>query len=69
MMRKSKNVSLTLPIWVIEFFEDYQWKVHVPKPELMRRILSEYAKMKVAEVQEEQHPSPGPFEDSDTEES
>lgn len=68
-MRKSKNVSLTLPIWVIEFFEDYQWKVHVPKPELMRRILTEYAKMKVVEAQEEQHPSPGPFVDSDTEES
>lgn len=68
-MRKSKNVSLTLPLWVIDFFEDYQWKVHVAKPELMRRILSEYAKMKVAEAEEEQHPSPGPFEDSDTEES
>lgn len=68
-MRKSKNVSLTLPIWVVEFFEDYQWKVHVPKPELMRRILTEYSKMKVAEAQEEHHPSPGPFEDSDSEES
>lgn len=68
-MRKSKNISLTLPIWVIEFFEDYQWKVHVPKPELMRRILTEYVKMKVAEAGEEQHPYPGPFEDSDTEES
>lgn len=68
-MRKSKNVSLTLPLWVVDFFEDYQWKVHVAKPELMRRILSEYAKMKITEAQEEQHPSPGPFEDSDTEES
>ena len=68
-MRKSKNVSLTLPIWVVDFFEDYQWKVHVAKPELMRRILSEYAKMKIAEAQEAHHPSPGPFEDSDTEES
>ena len=68
-MRKSKNVSLTLPLWVTDFFEDYQWEVHVAKPELMRRILSEYAKMKIAGAQEEQHPSPGPFEDSDTEES
>ena len=68
-MRKSKTVSLTLPIWVVDFFDDYQWEVHVRKSELMRRIVTEYAKMKVAEAQEVSHPSPGPFESSDTEES
>lgn len=68
-MRKSKNVSLTLPVWVVDFFENYQWEVHVSKPELMRRVVTEFAKMKIAEAQEASHPSPGPFEDSDTEES
>ena len=68
-MRKSKTVSLTLPIWVVDFFDDYQWEVHVPKPELMRRVVTEFVKMKIAESEESKHPSPGPFEDSDAEES
>ena len=68
-MRKSKTVSLTLPIWVVEFFDDYQWEVHVPKPELMRRVVTEFVKMKIAESDEASHPAPGPFESSDTEES
>lgn len=68
-MRKSKTVSLTLPIWVVEFFDDYQWEVHVPKPELMRRVVTEFVKMKIAESEEASHPSPGPFESSDAEES
>lgn len=68
-MRKSKAVSLTLPIWVVEFFDNYQWEVHVPKPELMRRVVTEFVKMKIAESEEASHPSPGPFESSDTEES
>jgi hypothetical protein len=69
MMRKSKTVSLTLPIWVVEFFDNYQWEVHVPKPELMRRVVTEFVKMKIEESEEASHPSPGPFESSDTEES
>ena len=69
MMRKSKTVSLTLPIWVVEFFDNYQWEVHVPKPELMRRVVTEFVKMKIAEAEESSHPSPGPFESSDAEES
>ena len=68
-MRKSKTVSLTLPIWVVEFFDNYQWEVHVPKPELMRRVVTEFVKMKIVESEEASHPSPGPFEGSDTEES
>lgn len=68
-MRKSKAVSLTLPIWVVDFFDDYQWEVHVPKPELMRRVVTEFVKMKIAESEETSHPSPGPFEGSDAEES
>lgn len=68
-MRKSKTVSLTLPVWVVEFFDNYQWEVHVPKPELMRRVVTEFVKMKIAESEESSHPSPGPFEGSDTEES
>lgn len=68
-MRKSKTVSLTLPVWVVEFFDNYQWEVHVPKPELMRSVVTEFVKMKIAESEEASHPSPGPFESSDTEES
>ena len=68
-MRKSKTVSLTLPIWVVEFFDNYQWEVHVPKPELMRRVVTECVKMKIAESEEASHPSPGPFESSGSEES
>lgn len=68
-MRKSKTVSLTLPVWVVEFFDDYQWEVHVPKPELMRRVVTEFVKMKIAESEEASHPSPGPFEGSGSEES
>lgn len=68
-MRKSKTVSLTLPVWVVEFFDNYQWEVHVPKPELMRRVVTEFVKMKIAESEEVSHPSPGPFESSDAEES
>lgn len=68
-MRKSKTVSLTLPTWVVEFFDDYQWEVHVPKPELMRRVVTEFVKMKIAESEDASHPSPGPFEGSDAEES
>ena len=68
-MRKSKVVSLTLPIWVVDFFDEFQWEAHVPKPELMRRIVTEFAKMKIAEAEEAHHPSPGPFESSDAEES
>lgn len=68
-MRKSKTVSLTLPVWVVEFFDNYQWEVHVPKPELMRRVVTEFVKMKIEASEEASHPSPGPFESSDAEES
>lgn len=68
-MRKSKTVSLTLPVWVVDFFDEYQWEVHVPKPELMRRVVTEFVKMKIAESEDATHPSPGPFEDSGAEES
>lgn len=68
-MRKSKTVSLTLPVWVVEFFDNYQWEVHVPKPELMRRVVTEFVKMKISESEEASHPSPGPFESSGSEES
>lgn len=66
-MSKSKTVSVTLPIWVVEFFDNYQWEVRVPKPELMRRVVTEFVKMKIAETEEVSHPSPGPFESSDVE--
>ena len=36
------------------------------KSALMREVLLGYAKAKIAERAEASHPSPGPFEDSDT---
>lgn len=56
-------------MWVVKFYDRHQWEVEVPRPKLMREVLVGYAKAKVAEAQEAQHPSPGPFEDSGTEES
>lgn len=69
MSRNTKTVSVTLPVWAVEFYDRFQWEAEVPRPKLMREVLVGYAKAKVAERAEETHPSPGPFEDSDTEES
>ena len=68
----SKNwhtMSVTVPNWVFEFYEEYQWEVKVRRSWLTREILTQYAKAKIAERAEASHPSPGPFEDSDTEDS
>lgn len=69
MPKNTKTVSVTLPVWVVEFYDRHQWDVEVPRPKLMREVLTGYAKAKIAERAEAAHPSPGPFEDSDTEES
>lgn len=69
MTRSTKTVSVTLPTWVVEFYDHHQWEVKVSRPRLMREVLVGYAKAKIAEHAEASHPSPGPFEDSDTEES
>ena len=68
----SKNwhtMSVTVPNWVYDFYEEYQWEVKIRRSWLCREVLTEYAKMKITEAQDEQHPSPGAFEDSDVEES
>lgn len=69
MPRSTKTVSVTMPVWAVEFYDRHQWEVEVPRPKLMREVLVGYAKAKIAERAEASHPSPGPFEDSDTEES
>lgn len=69
MSKSTKTVSVTLPLWVVEFYDRHQWEVEVARPKLMRGVLSGYAKAKISERAEEAHPSPGPFEDSDSEES
>lgn len=69
MSKNTKTVSVTLPNWVVEFYDHHQWEVEVARPKLMREVLLGYAKAKIAERAEEGHPSPGPFEGSDTEES
>lgn len=69
MSKNTKTVSVTLPVWVVEFYDRHQWEVEVPRPKLMREVLAGYAKAKIAERAEEGHPSPGPFEDSGAEES
>lgn len=69
MSKNTKTVSVTLPVWAVEFYNRHQWEVEVPRPKLMREVLVGYAKAKIAERAEVSHPSPGPFEGSDTEES
>lgn len=69
MSERMDTVSLALPKWVNEFYEDAHWEVRMKKSALMREVLLGYAKAKIAERVEESHPSPGPFEGSDTEES
>lgn len=61
------TVSLALPKWVNEFYEEAHWEVRMKKSALMREVLLGYAKAKIAERAEVSHPSPGPFEDSDSE--
>nr|DAS17200.1 MAG TPA: bifunctional protein PutA [Caudoviricetes sp.] len=69
MSERMDTVSLALPKWVNEYYEDAHWEVRMKKSALMREVLLGYAKAKIAERAEVGHPSPGPFEDSDTEES
>lgn len=69
MPKNTKTLSVTLPTWVVEFYDRHQWEVEVPRPKLMREVLLGYAKAKIAERSEASHPSPGPFDDSDAEES
>lgn len=67
MSERMDTVSLALPKWVNEYYEEAHWGVRMKKSALMREVLLGYAKAKIAERAEVQHPSPGPFEDSDTE--
>lgn len=67
MSERMDNVSLALPKWVNEFYEESHWEVRMKKSALMREVLVGYAKAKIAERSEMSHPSPGPFESSDTE--
>lgn len=69
MADRMDTVSLALPKWVNEYYEEAHWEVHMKKSALMREVLLGYAKAKIAERAETSHPSPGPFEGSDTEES
>lgn len=69
MSERMDTVSLALPRWVNEFYEEAHWEVRMKKSALMREVLLGYAKAKIAESEEAAHPSPGPFESSDTEES
>lgn len=69
MADRMDTVSLALPKWVNEYYEEAHWEVRMKKSALMREVLMGYAKAKTAELAEESHPSPGPFESSDTEES
>lgn len=68
MSERMDTVSLALPKWVNEFYEEAHWEVRMKKSALMREVLLGYAKAKIAERSEESHPSPGPFEGSDAEE-
>lgn len=69
MSERMDTVSLALPKWVNEYYEEAHWEVRMKKSGLMREVLLGYAKAKIAERAEASHPSPGPFEDSDSEES
>lgn len=69
MSERMDTVSLALPKWVNEYYEEAHWRVRMKKSALMREVLLGYAKAKIAERAESSHPSPGPFEDSDSEES
>lgn len=69
MSERMDTVSLALPKWVNEYYEEAHWDVRMKKSALMREVLLGYAKVKIAERAEDHHPSPGPFESSDTEES
>lgn len=69
MADRMDTVSLALPKWVNEFYEEAHWEVRMKKSALMREVLLGYAKAKIAERAEGSHPFPGPFEVSDTEES
>lgn len=69
MSERMDTVSLALPKWVNEFYEEAHWEVRMRKSALMREVLLGYAKAKIAESAEAAHPSPGPFEGSDSEES
>lgn len=68
MSERMDTVSLALPKWVNEFYEEVHWEVRMKKSALMREVLLGYAKAKIAERAEASHPAPGPFEDSDSEE-
>lgn len=69
MSERMDTVSLALPKWVNEFYEEAHWEVRMKKSALMREVLLGYAKAKIAEREEASHHYPGPFEDSDTDES
>ena len=69
MSERMDTVSLALPKWVNEFYEEAHWEFRMKKSALMREVLLGYAKAKIAERSEFSHPSPGPFEGSDVEES
>lgn len=69
MSERMVTVSLALPKWVNEYYEEAHWVVRMKKSALMREVLLGYAKAKIAERAEAANPSPAPFEDSDSEES
>lgn len=64
MADRMDTVSLALPKWVNEYYEEACWEVRMKKSALMREVLLGYAKAKIAESAEASHPSPGPFEES-----
>lgn len=69
MSERMVTVSLALPKWVNDYYEEAHWEVRMKKSALMREVLLGYANAKIEELAEASHPSPGPFEGSDTEES
>ena len=69
MSERMVTVSLALPNWVNEYYEEAHWEVRMKKSALMREVLLGYARTRIAELEEASHPSPGPFESSDSEES
>lgn len=69
MSERMDTVSLALPKWVNEYYEEAHWEVRMKKSALMREVLLGYAKAKIAERAEATHTYPGPFESSDSENS
>ena len=48
MADRMDTVSLALPKWVNEYYEEAHWAVRMKKSALMREVLLGYAKAKIA---------------------